>query len=207
MPLSLSLGCNMVAGGGGAAAYYVNDVFSSGDASSPRTCTPGPGTLTITDTAGGSLAVGSGVLTISGSGTYGETVVTGPAITRANGLRFELDINAPLNAMFFVGLQSSASPASAPNTATVEYATKWDSVETIDIIVNGVEVSSDVQSWAASTQYRLRFQLKAAGCTISISGGAFGALGEAWTELYDTSTGSDATLYPVINARLSPTVT
>jgi hypothetical protein len=193
----------------GGTTYYINDEFSSGDAVSPRTCTPGPGTLTITDTAAGTVVVGGGVMTVTGSGTYGETVVTGSAITRLPGVIFDCDINiAALNAMFFIGLQDTAAVQTTPVPpgGGVEYALKFDSAETIDVILESIEVGSDVQNWAAATQYRVRFELKAAGCTISISGGAFGALGTAWTQLLDTNTNSDSPLYPVFNARLAVAV-
>jgi hypothetical protein len=188
--------------------YYIRDAFTSGDATDPRTCVPGPGELAITDTAGGSVTVAGGTMTVTGSGTYGQTVVTGEAITRRNGLRFEVDITSPLNSTFFVGLQTTADPQSSPTPLVdvVLYALKFDNTEKIDVIVNSTEVVSDVASWAAATTYRVRFALKTYGCTMSISGGAFGALGTAWTELYDTSAGINIGLYPVINSRFAVAV-
>jgi hypothetical protein len=78
--------------------YLLRDEFTTDDATpltSPRTCEPGPGTLTVVDTAN-RLSISNGQLVISPS-TTAFTMVSG-GITRAAGLALSMVVQRPPSA-------------------------------------------------------------------------------------------------------------
>jgi hypothetical protein len=88
--------------------------FSVGQMSSPRTCEPGPGTLTVTDT-GGHLSISGGALVADGgTGSWGDPAVFGGGVSATNGRAFLCDISHNAAGLFAVGVGSS--PAGLPDT-------------------------------------------------------------------------------------------
>ena len=73
-------------GGGSASPYLLYDLFTSGGVTSPRSCVPGPGSLTITD-PDGALSVAGGKLVWNDASLSGATGLIGAdAIARQGGL-------------------------------------------------------------------------------------------------------------------------
>ena len=80
----------LVAGMGGALTYLLRDEFATAAGApltSPRTCAPGPGTLTITDT-GNNLSIGGGKLLGRGIAGAGDPKVMTAAFDRVAGRLF-----------------------------------------------------------------------------------------------------------------------
>lgn len=65
----------VMGGGGGGITWLLRDEFTTDDAApltSPRTCEPGPGTLTVAETDGAVLSIASGEVNMTGSGASYE---------------------------------------------------------------------------------------------------------------------------------------
>ena len=191
-----------------AIAYSLRDQFSTADAApitTPRTCEPGPGVAAITD-SGTNVSISNGDMVVAGNGTWNQngavfTVDGANGITRTAGLLVEFDVEPTITGIAngqMVGLTSAASFPAATNAANI-YAVRFYNDDNLDVYVNGV-ITADVAAYA-NTAYRVRFELKATGCTIKISGGAFGTLGEAWTTLLDTGNDSTSELFLYITSR------
>jgi hypothetical protein len=75
-----------------AIVYTLNDLFTTNDAApltSPRTCEPGPGTITFTDTGNrGSISSGALLYTLTAGTDWGNPGGWGAGISRAAGLAF-----------------------------------------------------------------------------------------------------------------------
>lgn len=197
----------MVPTKGGGISYLIRDLFTdtrAAGAVNGMPATPGPGTRNVADTAETNVTVGSGYMSIAGTGTWGQSACYySESIARVANRVIYVDVYPTGNGAAsgqYVGLQDAAEHKANP--LYVIYSVRFYQGG-IDIYVAGALTDADVAVYAANTQYRLRFTLKATGCTIDISGGAFGALGEAWTTLKDSGDDSTATLYLAMNARLT----
>lgn len=179
--------------------YLLRDEFST-DASapltSPRTCEPGPGTLTLAQNDG-QLSIASAKLSFPGQttpatgdqGFYGEKA-GGGAFSRQAG-------RALLTAINLTGV--SGSPYSAlgwTRTASVS-ANNFDAEYYVASGNLSVGISNGanpgvVAALSATTDYQLAVVLRGTGAYYFIKGGAFAA----WTLLWVATTTVTANLYP-----------
>lgn len=169
--------------------YLLRDEFTTDAAApllSPRTCEPGPGTLTIVDTRS-ELSISSGKLSLNNTAvTGGNPGLWGGALSRQAGLatitqfaethagtsvRFGFDTN-------LTGLLDDAN-LYANNT------TLRAGIGTQDIPVGALTSSADYVAGAV---------LRGTGAFILIKGGAF----SDWTLVWVATNGSAATVYPAI---------
>lgn len=161
---------------------------------SPRTCEPGPGTLTITDT-GNKLSITGGVLTPSGSATnvrdpwVRETTGRSRVAGRCMSLRIKRVSSFGSNSND--NLVGWANTLTTPDTGQV-YGFMWGSAGPVDACVVG---STPVLTASAfltdDTFYDVRTILRATGFFMVI-GTTLHWVGNA---------GTDATLYPMVLQR------
>ena len=114
MPLRGALSPLGVGRGAAELSYLLRDEFTTDDAApitNPRTCEPGPGTLTFTDT-GNRLSVASGAL-ISSASAINDPKFYSSAISRACGVGVVFRVNKTLGpvAAPYLGFSSSTTPS------------------------------------------------------------------------------------------------
>lgn len=135
---------------------------ASAPLSSPRTCEPGPGTITIVDTES-KLSIASSALSCAGgkaSPVWGDPGMYATSQARAAGRAFLAKI------------------LTSANNTQLGWHTAGSGRVTFEGLYFGgflVHQPSDLplESYSAATQYTVAFILRAAGCFLLISGGAF----------------------------------
>lgn len=191
-----------------AIVYTLKDVFTTDDAApitTPRTCEPGPGTLTITDT-NNTLSIASSQLSaaIGANGTYDWRVI-GSAIARATGLALGIDYKptggtpvsnvgfcnnaAGNNEGYFIGL------AWRSNSANLQMPYSLSSVG-----LSGLTTNNNVRLVVALTATRSYLIAK----TLSYAGGL------NFTEysiLFVPRHGAPANVYPILVERSNIEIT
>ena len=173
-------------------AYLLLDRFltnAGAPLASPRTCEPGPGTLTITDT-GNNISIASNQLTIAaGASNWTGTKAVGSALTRAAGLAIAATWKPSNNFHALIG-GSSASDSNANGALSAMY---FQSGQTINITDNGNGTDA-VAAFVAGTTYEIALIYRSTGFFALIQGGAFAI----WTLLWVAAAGS-ANPVPIIS--------
>lgn len=177
-------------GGGGGVTYLLRDDFTtnaSAPLTSPRTCEPGPGTLTITD-SGNKLTIASTKLTENGSpvSSFVEPrVVSTNSYARSIGRAFLINFN--INGQFIVGWNSANDAA----VATYEYACN---VLATSIFAYSRSAGTQVQigTLTSATDYTLAIVLDSTGAYIFIKGGTEYT---SWTLLFSFAVFTTTPLY------------
>lgn len=149
---------------------------------SPRTCEPGPGSITFNDT-GNRLSISSGALTTaSGASSWGNPGAYGTGQTRAAGRAFL--------ASFLTNAANTAIGWHNSNSGRVTY-------EALYFGGSLIHQPSDqsVESYSAATAYTVAYILRAAGCFHLISGGAFATFPSMTLVMIDAVQNA-ATVYP-----------
>lgn len=173
--------------------YALLDRFRTPDAAplaSPRTCEPGPGTLTITETDG-SFAISAGKLQIGHQTTPGWNAhgfAAGGVARAAGNILFGNWTLDDLSNDALFAWSDAAALALANVTRDGLY---WSGVG-----IKAYPTNSVIGIYAASTRYEVAIVQRATGSHLLIRGGAF----THWTLLWICATGSAATLYPVFTA-------
>ena len=161
------------------------DEFTTADAApitSPRTCEPGPGTITIVDT-GSKFGIAGGqatISTITGSGDpgfYGD--LSGDITARTSGLAAfqRLDSGNPVSNRLRFGLNDSWSVS--PNDDVIYK--KGASLNVYDIN----EIAIDATFFSIDTYYKILSIVRSAG-NFSIIGGKLYWVGSTEAEITDT---------------------
>lgn len=139
MPSNLAL----LGAGGSGVVYLLRDEFTTAAAAplaSPRTCEPGPGTLTIVDT-NNIASITGGKLRKNGTPAVGDKTASGSAITRAAGraILWEIANRTTLGANNLYCLLHSVT-----NTQSGLYGFRYSSTTTIAIRASGVGADTAV---------------------------------------------------------------
>lgn len=174
--------------------YQFRDLFTTADAApltTPRTCEPGPGTLTAVE-LDGTLAISGGKLAFTAptSPAYTDLGVYGGAITREVGTCFGVSVTPAATTTYGPLAGFGAAAASNAFQAGVFFAVSSQ----ISMIVASGD-SGVIGLYAAATTYELLISLRATGCFVVLSGGAYGT----GTLMYVSNTNNTATVYPKVN--------
>lgn len=175
--------------------YLLRDEFATADdapITSPRTCEPGPGVLTATQTDG-TMAIADGKLAFTAQTTpnYGRQGFYGSAQTRAEGLALFGTVNISATSGFKRLLFMWAKTTSI-NYTDISGAALLTAEASFRVITAAADLLP-VGAYAVSTDYRIAIVLHATGNDIFVKGGAY----TFWTRLWVSITGADATVYPV----------
>lgn len=186
MRIPLMIGGGVVGGGKAPIVYLLRDEFTTDDnapLTSPRTCEPGPGTLTITDAAN-KLSISGGKL-VKTAGTW--KMVYGP-IARKSGLAFSIrgthtTAGATGGGVFGTSEDGTNLTDGFASFSSVDYpyVTKSD----------GVETSQPVIYHGSNANVEALVIQRSAGSFIFARGGRFGK----WTLLYPGSESDGASNY------------
>lgn len=168
----------------------LEDRFTTADpapVASPRTCEPGPGTLTISD-SGSKLSISGGALVSSGNTAAGNPLVTAPFITRAAGMglwyRVKL-LTGTSGVVLFAGFLNGTG---IPTTyAFVPPA--WTVYDNLNLI-------SNLETFSTGTVYDFVIILRATGAYYFIKGGVY----TSWTVFWVSGLGSTVSMYPNLAA-------
>lgn len=174
--------------------YLLLDRFITADAApiaSPRTCEPGPGTLTVSD-AGNHLSISGGALVADGGeGSWGEPAAYSGGYARAAGRTAIMDLTIDTAGLFSAGWASS--PGGLADSVSFYLTTSGMAIYTFP---GG---SADVGDWAEGADYTLAFPLRSTGGFHLLRGGAFGV----WTLMWVDNSDATATLYAGVGGRTS----
>jgi hypothetical protein len=156
---------------------------ASAPLTSPRSCEPGPGTLTIVDT-GNKLSIASNKLTGGGVQGNGDPRFYGAGVTRVAG-RFLTALLTPGNTdlSLVFGFSDSSSGVA---TGAILY---FKRTATIKFLLPAEET---IGAYASATAYQVGVSLRTAGALFFIKGGAF----TEWTLLWVDNTLNAVTTYP-----------
>lgn len=183
--------------GGGGVVFLLRDDFTTADAApltSPRTCEPGPGTLTSVQNDG-DFGIVSGILEYSAQAT--------PAV---EDLKLADNGGYARLAGRFVVYRISKDNTTTPyprvgwnfSPTTTSQATKYYGVGFDDaarLFALSAAIAPQVGSYIGATYYLMGAVLRATGSFSVIKGGAF----TEWTVLWVNASGSEATLYPAMS--------
>jgi len=172
---------------GGAFIYLLRDDFLTAEAaplSSPRTCEPGPGTLTLVQTDGEFSISGSELnFPAQATAAWGDQGLWGAAIARSVGVAvyatWNIEDTTKYNTVGFDDNQTS-------EIASTE-GRYWSRLG--DLVPHQLTA---FDAMANSTTYHLVIVLRSTGAFYIVKGGAY----SDWTLYYVADTGSTATLYP-----------
>ena len=185
---------------GAALTYLLRDDFitaASAPLTSPRTCEPGPGTFTITD-SGNYLSITGGELVGTNRITaYVEPRAVGGAITRAAGLCFRNDQGGVSNNSPTTGLAKASNPTLVSN---LEYYFLRTNATTPTFRANGGSESTTLAAIGftyGSGMYPTYFILRSTGVFLVVYDGTNYRL------LWVHSTQNTATLYPFLGCPFS----
>lgn len=188
--------------GQNAAIYLLRDEFTTDDAAplaSPRTCEPGPGTLTAVQTDG-QLSISSGALAFPAQTTanFGDLGFTTGGLARAIGRA--LSVNARYSTVPGAGQYSHMLMwANTVPVTAAGHRSHW-------MLVTGgsptiwLGDASDVltgQAIAVNTTYQLGIVMRSAGAWFLAKGGSLAE----WTLLWASVTANTATVYPAFQNR------
>lgn len=170
--------------------YLLLDEFTTADAApltSPRTCEPGPGTLTAAQ-VDGSLAVASGALDVTAQATpaWGDLGLYGAAVTRSSGVALVASISVATWEELGLGWHTAGAVA---DPDAMEHALQLHATD------GRLDMRGDIALTAGlstATPYKLAVILLSTGAVMAIYDGA------AWRLLFVSSTGATATLYPAL---------
>lgn len=183
---------------GNVITYALRDDFTTAEAApiaSPRTCEPGPGSLTTVNTVtNGAISISDGKLVMArptGGGSYtgyGGYAATGYA--RKTG-RAVYVLNASSS------IVSNVVPIAVNSSAALNQFGKakihWQATNSIQIL-SGVGSALTVgTSLSAGTAYHCALIERSSGWVFLMKGGV---QYPSWTPLYVSALGTDATLYP-----------
>lgn len=181
-----------VAGAGPGYSYHLLDRFNTAESApiaSPRTCEPGPGTLTMVDVETDKASIASGKYTFAAQATavWGELGFNGvDARTRAAGLMLLIDINLTTWEECGIGWYTSAAVVDPDSAEAQIQANTADGQLDLDGTTLGIWTGLSV-----STDYKLAIVLRTTGAYL------FGHDGTNWLLLYIWGSGATATLYPM----------
>lgn len=140
---------------------------------SPRTCEPGPGTLTLVQTDG-SFATSGGqlVVTAQSSSVWGDLSLVGASQARSAGRALLATVQNWTDTFGWIGFNNDATPADSA-TAGVDAIRTDQTPRLLNAVTNGTTIITGLQ-FALSTTYQIAVVHRAAGCFHFVSGGAFG---------------------------------
>ena len=167
----------------------LEDRFTTADpapVASPRTCEPGPGTLTISDPTS-KLSITGGALTASGNVGSANPLAYSPTIVRSAGAGYwwRVKLNSGTSLVLLVGMRNTTF---APTT----YSFILPDYTLYDNAIN----PQPGDSFAVGTVYDLVLILRATGAYYFAKGGAYAT----WTLIWVSGTGTTTPLYPLISA-------
>ncbi len=168
----------------GGVTYLLRDEFTTDAAAqltSPRTCEPGPGTLTITDT-GNKLSISSGVLNFSGTGAADPRLVSSQLTRQAGRVSKVVYRRSATHHLFGWNNNTPGTEAQSAYAFNL-YASLYlrDGANNFD---TGVTISN-------STDYTLSAIMRGTGAFMAVSGGVFSTGKLMWVSVANT-----ANLYP-----------
>ena len=182
----------------GAFLYVLFDEFvtvEAAPAASPRTCEPGPGTLTLVQTGTKLFSVvadTSNYLNVS-AGTpagWSNAVANTPAQTRAYGLCLMLDMrrsNVALDAILSWGLSPAAIDSNSVYGIHVASATGWFPYSSDGLFAEAPD------PMLANTWYKWAIVLRSTGAFFYLKGGVYAE----WQQVWVNPNNATATLYGV----------
>jgi hypothetical protein len=180
-----ALGATRVAA---AITYLLRDEFTTAQAApltSPRTCEPGPGTLTIVDSAN-ALSISGGVLVVNGTPGGSENQAAGASLSRVAGRAFLLRVPTRTT----VSIQQNAGWRAA--SGVYECGGRFVSTTNFQWR-SGVSAVIDSITIGSGTWY-LAFILRTTGAFFLARNGASGAYTLAWV----MGEGATASLIPTL---------
>ena len=177
---------------GGDLTFLLRDDFINADSApvtSPRTCEPGPGTLTFTDTEN-KCSVSGGALVINGgksSPEWGDPGLWGAALTREAGLAtaFKVSVAAAGGDYLTAGFDNNQSGIGQDQTYLGT---------TNQLIAYNAAASLSAATYADDTEYQTVVIARETGAFHFVKGGVF----TDWTLLYVDGRNSTASIYPAI---------
>jgi hypothetical protein len=182
--------------GRGGEEYLFRDTFGAGSVTSPRTATPGPGTLTL---VGSKWSLSGGKLAwTANSGSLTTEIATSAAITREAGrvLLGKLT-RTGTNGIVTWGFWPHGTSA-ADNNQDVAFQTTATPTFRIRETKDATTVSSvELDPLTADTEYDVAIVLRTTGAFWFIKGGAY----TSWTLLWvgNGGNGNGATVVPALN--------
>lgn len=176
--------------------YLLRDEFSSGDLTSPRTCTPGPGTITIVDTQSKMSLVDGKLRATPNAVGWNVEGFYSSAITRAVGRVVYVQFNrASGNQITPLCLFSTQIVTTPSNTANAHGLYVLNGVLYVYVNGQGGNGFSTGISLPTGVDYQLLFLLRASGAFLFVKGGVY----TSWTFVHVTSLNSAATLYAMMS--------
>ncbi|MCZ7539703.1 MAG: hypothetical protein M5U29_07320 [Anaerolineae bacterium] len=177
--------------------YLLRDEFTTAEGpplSSPRTCEPGPGTLTLVQTEA-DLSISSGKLQIplGTIDTRADIGYVGPAVSRAAGALLIYQLNlVNISSFLYFGFNSAQVLGWwNSNSANGWYISGFGAVERISKSTN-LQVPHLI---VAATDYQFALVLRSVGALWFIKGGAYTNWTLWWVDALDTST----PVYPALS--------
>jgi hypothetical protein len=176
--------------------YLLRDEFTTDAAAplvSPRTCEPGPGTLTLVQTDGQfSIVSGKLMFPAQATPTTSDQGFTAGGLARTAGRALMLTANLAVQTNGpVIGWHKAAdinwASANGPDGRAAFYFQS-----DISTVASGNAQTNTGAVFSTATDYQLALVLRATGCFALIKGGAF----VNWTLLWIDAAGVAATLYP-----------
>jgi hypothetical protein len=188
-------------GGGAGITYLLRDEFTTAEASpiaSPRTCEPGPGTLTIVENDGAlNISAGSMVFTAQTTPAWGDLGVIGTALTRAEGLVLSVIRTQASNKYSHpISFQNLNALPNADTPANSDASFYIPATANVLASYNGNNGAVYVATLTTDVPHQYAIVLRSAGAYYLIKGGIY----TEWTLVWVTKLGTTATLYPAIES-------
>ena len=172
-----------------AVVYTLNDDFITADdnpLTSPRTCEPGPGTLTIVDTGSKLSITGDQLVDAGGGSSWSTDGFYGSALTRAVGLAFLANLD------FTAGGGSRITQLGFRHTAALTNALRHAFYFNDNQIYLYDNDGTLIDNYSfTNTTYRIAIILQTIGAVYVIKGGAF----TEWTIIWVGRIGNTTPLY------------
>lgn len=166
-------------------SYVLRDEFTTTEAApmvSPRTCEPGPGTLTLVDTTN-KLSIAGGKLVFAANAT-GDPGVWGASVSRVTGRMVYAVLSGSYSGVFAMGQDNNQAGGLGLDQFRLN---------STNLQVTNQSAASGV-TLSASTVYELAVVARGVGAWYLIRGGSF----TDWTLLYMTAE-SSANFYPALS--------
>lgn len=195
----LLIGRAALLGGGGGPVYLLLDRFTTDEAApltSPRTCEPGPGTLTLKDTSD-KLSISGGRLiqaTNEIENYVDPQAISQTGLARAAGLAVYALSKVVTSNMDLCGFSASTTPVSQGNFSHFLYQE-----ETQLRVRRAGALQLNVHTVAVGTDYETAIVLRDAGAFFLLK------ISSAWTLLWVDPTAAAASVYPFVCGGLSTT--
>ena len=185
--------------------YLLRDEFTTDAAAplaSPRTCEPGPGTLTITDTAN-RLSISGGKLARADSvavSAWEDPRLVGAGIARAAGLALRAHFRVALATSNFIGGWRDTATGGSPS---IRHGVYIENPALVRPWGTSVEFP-DLESLTADTDYSYALVLRGTGAFLFLKGGT---QFPAWTLGWVFQSGTQTPLYPSLQYQKAGAVT